>query len=91
MATQDPNFGSEPENPTPENDQGFISRAEFERILAERDAKHAEAMEAAKSRIPQQMVAAHAGGPGSDNHQISWSLAEQEASRRGETLDHWKM
>jgi hypothetical protein len=37
------------------------------------------------------MVAANGGGPGSDNHQTSWSLVEQEAAGRGETLPTWVM
>lgn len=86
MATE-PNFGAETE--TDEAPSGYISREELERILAERDRKHAEEIAAVKTRIPQAIVAQHGGGPGNDNHQVSWNLAEQEAARRGETLDHW--
>lgn len=77
----DPNFGAVP--------AGYISREELEQILAERDAKHAEAIAAVKSRLPVAMVPAHSGGPGIDNHQTSWNLAEQEAAARGESHDHW--
>lgn len=87
---------SQPFNPLQQNQpqqqapEGYISRAELEQILAERDRKHAEEMATVQAQVPQAMVAAHAGGPGSDNHQTSWSLAEQEAAARGESLDHWK-
>lgn len=80
MATE-PNYGDAPE--------GFVSRAELDAILADRDAKHAEAMAAVKSKLPVAMVAANSGGPGTDNHQASWSLAEQEAAAKGQVLDHW--
>lgn len=69
--------------------EGFISRAELEEILAARDKEHADQLALAKSRIPTAMVAANSGGPGTDNHQVSWNLAEQEAASRGEFLDHW--
>ena len=68
---------------------GYISRAELEEILAARDRKHAEEVETYRARMPVAMVPANAGGPGYDNHQASWSLAEQEAAQRGEILDHW--
>lgn len=83
MSENEPNLGND-ETPT-----GYISRKELEEILAERDKKHAEEMATVRARVPEAMVAAHAGGPGTDQHQKSWSLAEQEAARRGETLDHW--
>jgi hypothetical protein len=70
---------------------GYLTRAEVEQLLAERDRRHAEELASAKQGFPQQLVAQHAGGPGSDNHQGSWSLAEQEAAARGETLDHWEV
>jgi len=68
---------------------GYISREELDRILAERDKKHAEEMAVVRSRLPVAIVPANAGGPGNDNHQVSWSLAEQEAAARGEILDTW--
>jgi len=68
---------------------GYISREELDRILAERDQKHAEEMAVVRSRLPVAIVPANAGGPGNDNHQVSWSLAEQEAAARGEMLDTW--
>lgn len=85
MATE-PNFG---ETENQEAPSGYISREELDRILAERDKQHAEEMAAVKTRLPALMVAQHGGGPGTDNHQVSWNLAEQEAARRGEILDHW--
>lgn len=87
MATKEPNFG----DPAEETETGTITRAELEEILAERDRKHAEAMAVVKARVPSAMVAEHAGGPGVDQHQQSWSLAEQEAARRGEVLEHWSL
>lgn len=86
----DPNFG----NPVDENGTSmasgeFISRSEVEALLAERDRKHAEELAAIQSKLPIAQVAAHGGGPGIDNHQQSWNLAEQEAAQRGELLDHW--
>jgi len=80
-STTDPNATKAP--------SGYVSREELEHLLAERDRKHAEEVAEYKSRVPQLMVAANAGGPGSDNHQRSWSLAEQEVAARGEILDHW--
>lgn len=80
MASE-PNYGEVP--------AGYVSREELESILAERDAKHAEQLASVKSRLPVTQVAMHAGGPGNDNHQASWNLAEQEAARRGEHLSHW--
>jgi hypothetical protein len=82
--------GNAPDNP-PENTtpSGYISRDELDRILAERDQKHAEEMATVKSRLPVAIVPANGGGPGNDNHQVSWSLAEQETAARGDVLDHW--
>lgn len=85
----DLNFGTGNETETTEAPAGYISRAELEKILAERDKAHAETIAAIKSRMPVAVVAQHGGGPGNDHHQESWNLAEQEAARRGETLDHW--
>lgn len=68
---------------------GYISREELEEILAARDRAHAEEMASVKSRLPVAVVPMHSGGPGNDNHQNSWNLAEQEAAARGEILDHW--
>ena len=76
----------------PRDERGeFISRAELEDILRERDQQHSERLARARAGIPQAMVPAHGGGPGIDQHQTSWSLAEQEVARRGETLDHWEV
>lgn len=70
-----------------------ISRDELDRIiqerLDERDREHAEELAAVRSTLPSAMVPANGGGPGTDNHQVSWNLAEQEAAARGETLDTW--
>jgi hypothetical protein len=55
--------------------------------LDKRDKDHAEQLAAVRAAYPQALVPIHGGGPGSDNHQPSWSLAEQEAATRGE--DHW--
>lgn len=79
----------EPETPDADNDQGYMSRADVEALLIARDQKHAQEMAAMKSRLPVAQVAAHAGGPGYDNHQASWSKAEQELSQSGEVLDTW--
>lgn len=68
---------------------GTITRDELERILADREAAHREELQAARAGFPSAQVPAHSGGPGADNHQRSWSLVEQEAALRGETLDHW--
>jgi hypothetical protein len=57
--------------------------------LDKRDKEHAEELAEVRQMLPTAMVPAHSGGPGVDNHQASWSLAEQEAAARGETLDHW--
>ncbi len=84
-----PNFGTDNEAETVQAPAGYISREELDRILEERDKAHAEAIAAVKSRMPVAVVAQHGGGPGNDQHQESWNLAEQEAARRGETLDHW--
>lgn len=82
----EPNFGATETTNAP---SGYISREQLDEILAARDAKHAEEMAQARSRIPVAQVAMHGGGPGIDQHQVSWNLAEQEAARRGESLDHW--
>lgn len=68
----------------------YLTREEVEKLLAERDQRNAEALAQARAGFPQSQVPAHAGGPGVDRHQRSWSLAEQELSQRGETLDHWE-
>jgi hypothetical protein len=81
-----------PEDDPPVSDApsaGYISLPDLDVLLAERDAKHAAELAAMVARVPVAMVAANAGGPGVDQHQQSWSLAEQEAAQRGETLDHW--
>jgi hypothetical protein len=69
--------------------EGYISLAELNEILDKRDKAHAEQLAVIAARLPVAQVAANAGGPGYDNHQPSWSLAEQEAAARGETLEHW--
>jgi len=43
----------------------------------------------AAARAPFLLVPANGGGPGNDNHQPSWSQAEQEIAQRGEWLDTW--
>lgn len=82
----EPNFGKEASDGVP---SGYISREELLEILAERDRQHAEEMAAVKARVPVAMVPMHGGGPGIDQHQPSWNLAEQEAARAGLVLDHW--
>lgn len=77
--------------PTPPPSGDYISRADLEAILAARDAQHAAEMEAVRNQLPTLVVPANGGGPGNDNHQASWSLAEQEAAQRGETLSTWKV
>jgi hypothetical protein len=78
---QDPNTDAVPD--------GYMSRDEVLALLEERDAKHAESMAYVRSQLPVAMVPANSGGPGVDQHQRSWSLAEQESAQRGEVLDHW--
>jgi hypothetical protein len=68
----------------------FISRAELEKILAERDQAHRQELAAVRATVPAAMVPMHGGGPGVDKHQRSWSLAEQEIAARGDVLDHWE-
>lgn len=68
----------------------YMSRAEVEALLAERDAKNEARLAKARASVPQALVPDHGGGPGVDQHQASWSLAEQEVARRGEVLDHWE-
>lgn len=58
--------------------------------LAARDKEHADELAAVRATFPSAMVPANGGGPGVDNHQSSWSLAEQELAAAGETLDHWE-
>jgi len=82
------------ENGTPDPETattpaGYISLADLDAILEERDRKHAEALASVKQLLPVAMVPANSGGPGIDNHQRSWSKAEQEAAQRGEVLDTW--
>lgn len=67
-----------------------ITRAELDRILAERDRKHAAELAEVRTKIPTAVIPQHGGGPGNDNHQVSWNLAEQEAAARGDVLDHWE-
>lgn len=81
---------SVPASNTPAS-SGYISLEQLEEILATRDKQHAEELAAVTARLPSLMVAANGGGPGSDNHQTSWSLVEQEAAGRGETLPTWVM
>lgn len=78
-----------PPQSSPPPPAGYMSREEVLELLAERDRKHAEEMATVKSRLPVAMVPMHSGGPGIDQHQDSWNLAEQEAAARGEILDHW--
>lgn len=91
MADEKPNFGENPPEGNPE--VLTISRADLDAYiqakLDERDAEHAAQLASVRALIPVAMVSAHAGGPGTDNHQRSWSLAEQEAAARGEVLEHW--
>jgi len=73
---------------------GYVSVADLDEIiarkLAERDAEYAAQLASVRALIPVAVVPAHGGGPGNDNHQKSWNLAEQEAAQRGEVLDHWE-
>jgi hypothetical protein len=73
-------------DPAPE---GYISLAQLEELLTARDKQHAEELAVVKARVPIAIVPANAGGPGNDQHQDSWSLAEQEVAAKGEVLDHW--
>ena len=72
---------------------GMLTRDEVDRLisekLAERDRDHAAEVAKLQAQVPQLVVSAHGGGPGNDNHLRSWSLADQEAARRGDDLDHW--
>jgi hypothetical protein len=83
---------SPPQN-TPDKG-GMLTREEVETLIAdrlsERDREHAEQVAKLQAQVPQLVVPAHSGGPGNDNHQRSWNLAEQEAAKRGEHLDHWE-
>jgi hypothetical protein len=67
----------------------YLTRDEVIALLADQQARHDEEMASVTARLPVAMVAANAGGPGVDQHQASWSLAEQEAAARGDVLDHW--
>jgi hypothetical protein len=60
-----------------------------DRALAQRDKEHAAELAKLQAQVPTLVVAQHGGGPGNDNHRPSWNLAEQEAARNGEDLDHW--
>lgn len=82
---------AEPAEPELHTGRDMITRAELDKILEEREAAHREQLQAARAGFPSAQVPAHGGGPGADNHQRSWSLAEQEVALRGETLDHWKI
>jgi len=79
-------------NETPESDT--LTRDEVNRLIAEairqRDEEHEAQLAEVRQMLPTAMVPANGGGPGVDNHQVSWSLAEQEAAAAGETLDHWE-
>lgn len=77
------------QHPDEETRGEYISRAEVEEMLRERDTQHSEQLARIRSVIPAAMVPAHSGGPGIDQHQPSWSLAEQELATRGDWLDHW--
>lgn len=72
----------------------YVKRDDVDRLiqnaLRERDEQNAQALNEARAAYPSGLVPAHAGGPGVGHHQRSWSLAEQEAASRGETLDHWE-
>lgn len=81
---------AEPTEPELHTGRDMITRAELHEILEEREALHREQLQAARAGFPSAQVPAHSGGPGADNHQRSWNLAEQEASLRGETLEHWQ-
>jgi hypothetical protein len=72
-------------------DEKYMSRAEVEALLAEREEKANARVARARASVPQALVPAHGGGPGVDQHQRSWSQAEQEAAQRGEVLDHWEV
>lgn len=96
--SMEPNYGSKQSESAPTETElaneglprdGYISREELDRILAERDEKHAAEVAAIRTRVPVAMVPQNAGGPGIDQHQVSWNLAEQEAAARGDILDHW--
>lgn len=80
---------AEAETPKPEYVRMDEVEALIERRLKERDEEHARELAEVRATMPQLTVREHGGGPGNDNHQASWSLAEQEAAGRGETLDTW--
>lgn len=81
-------------NETPAATDDRLTRDEVNKLiadaLAERDAQHEAELAEVRQMLPTAMVPANGGGPGVDNHQTSWSLAEQELAARGETLDHWE-
>jgi hypothetical protein len=68
----------------------YLTQAQLDQIiadrLAERDADHQRAVEAMQLLIPQNSVPAHAGGSGLEIAR-SWSLAQQEASLRGDPVE----
>lgn len=76
------------------NKPEFVPLSEVQRLIDEaiskRDAENQANIAAALAAAnPGNLVPAHSGGPGHGRHQQSWNLAEQEASLRGEKLDHW--
>ncbi len=78
---------------TPSAKPDTLTRDQVSELIAdalkERDAQHAAVLAQARAAFPAAPVPANGGGPGTDNHQASWSLAEQEAAGRGEWLDTW--
>lgn len=68
-----------------------MTRAELDAYFDEKLASHRAAsdkqVEQLRALIPSNTVPAHAGGPGINDIRPSWSLAQQEASLRGDDYE----
>jgi hypothetical protein len=71
----------------------FVKLADVEKMISEaiakRDKEHEAELAKVRATVPVAIVPTHGGGPGTDNHRPSWSLAAQEAAHRGEDYPEW--
>lgn len=82
----DPRHSEPPQKP--EGDTVY-TKSDVDKMLADLKDELSKANQKIAARIPNALIVQNGGGPGNDNHQSSWSLAEQELAQAGETLEHW--
>lgn len=78
-----------PETQQPPTGDTVYTKSDVDKMIADLKEELSAANAKIAARIPDALIVQNGGGPGNDNHQSSWSLAEQELAQAGKTLEHW--